>query len=146
MTTQLCVRRGDLWSWGSLLIAVWLERSQTDSHSLACAAALSIPCTSQHSSTVNKGCSVSASGGSIIYAFYRLPNPLSSAPVSSHPLTLQVESAHRQRAASFFGHILHVDKQSLRIPLCVAQTPFLCVFWCVRLALKVIMCVFLGGF
>lgn len=136
MTPQLCVLRGDLWSWGSLLIAVWLERGQTDSHSFACAAALSIPRTSQHSSTVNKGCSVSASGGSIIYAFYRLPNPLSSAPVSSHPLTLQVENAHRERAASFSGHILHVDKQSIRGPLCIAQTPFFCVYWCVHLALK----------
>lgn len=29
MTAQFCVLRGELWRWGFLLIAVWLERSQT---------------------------------------------------------------------------------------------------------------------
>lgn len=32
---SLCVLPAELWSWGFLLIAVWLDWSQTASHSLA---------------------------------------------------------------------------------------------------------------
>lgn len=74
---------GELWSWG-FFVDCGVTGVEPESQSQPClCCALSIPRTSQHGSTVNKGCSVSATGGSIIYAFNRLPNPLPPLPPCS---------------------------------------------------------------
>lgn len=96
-----------------LFVDCGLAGLEPDSQSQPCLfCALSIPCTTQHGSTVNKGCSVSASRGSIIYAFNRLPNLLSPTLVSSRSLTRQVDArtvGTPPHIATTYSTQLHVD-------------------------------------
>lgn len=100
-----------------LFVDCGLAGLEPDSQSQPCLfCALSIPCTTQHGSTVNKGCSVSASRGSIIYAFNRLPNLLSPTLVSSRPLTHQVDArtvGTPPRIARTYSTQLHVDNKCI---------------------------------
>lgn len=73
---------------------------EPDSQSALLFCALSILCTVQHGSTVHKGCSVSASGVLIIYAFNPIPplnlpshSPSNSPLLLSSPFVLSLRDA-----------------------------------------------------